>query len=772
MASEKNEFLDLLVQQRIAANAEQIRNSLKQIAAGNPLGAETQPERAVDRLQAKSNLPRQQVEMMAANISETARAIESGGGAEMMAKGPAPEAIWGSTLDFVGVAFLQRGRQVADAVGRVAFLDGRPNGTGFMVGPNLFLTNHHVLESPAESAHFCVEFDYEVAPGGATLAVSRFAFDSALCFVTDDTSGLDFTLIGVGRKLSGPKDLDRFGFIPLSNAADKHMLGEVANIIQHPQGRLKEVVLRENQLVARDETRKVLHYIADTEPGASGSPVFNNQWEAIALHHWGGPWIEGRNSVGSRREINEGIRISAVVNFIKAALPNFSGSTLAKARDLLDLWDRSGRRGESHRQPSSSLVPEPDQEPASNPRISEDGRVTWTIPLELSLRLPGYASTAQPKTAITPAKSDPITEVVVSEAKRKKEDFSDRSGYEPGFIPGFIVPLPKLAAHHSPARNLQAAAGDDPFELRYHHFSIKINAARRLAYFTACNIDGAAIKSVNRDDKTVTDNPSLKDLGVESLGAEGSDAFRPDDRISLDEQMTKPFYEEQRVPGFPDPKSKDRIARMFQKGHIILRGDPAWGIESMALAAERDTFFYTNAAPQVGFFNQGSQLNRPGSKGKLRWRAVETYVLRNAVTMRQRITVFAGPVFADTDPDYRFDSKVPMHFWKIAVWAENDGLRSIALLADQSEVLKVMPEGLPSTEAFQDPDEIARVAEFLTTITDIEALTGLDFGVAVREADVRAGEAQKNVIDGATPALLKPARKPKPRKRTAKQKTR
>ena len=63
---------------------------------------------------------------------------------------PGPEAIRGSTLDFIGVAFLERGRRgggAADAVGRVAYLNGGPQGTGFLVTPRLFLTNHHVIES-------------------------------------------------------------------------------------------------------------------------------------------------------------------------------------------------------------------------------------------------------------------------------------------------------------------------------------------------------------------------------------------------------------------------------------------------------------------------------------------------------------------------------------------------------------------------------------------------------------------------------------------------
>ena len=343
-----------------------------------------------------------------------------------------------------------------------------------------------------------------------------------------------------------------------------------------------------------------------------------------------------------------------------------------------------------------------------------------------------------------------------------------------------MLPLPKHdGAPGRAARNLLAEADDDPFELRYHHFSIVMNAERRLAYFTACNIDGSRSKAVNRDDKTVIEDPTLKDLGVESIGAEGaeaSDDFSPDRRIDLNEQMNRPFYEKQKVPGFPDPQSKERIARMFQKGHIIMRGDPAWGTDQEALAAERDSFFYTNAAPQVGFFNQGSALNRPGSKGKLRWRAVETYVLRNAVTTRGRITVFAGPVFRDDDPAYRFDSRVPLRFWKIACWSDGSDLHSIALLADQKPVLEVMPEGFDvGAEAFDDPLEIARVSEFLSTVAEIEEMTGIDFGEDVREADIRAGSESRREpaqsfdarqLPQARPAQ-KPAAQPSPRERAA-----
>ena len=45
---------------------------------------------------------------------------------------------------------------------------------------------------------------------------------------------------------------------------------------------------------------------------------------------------------------------------------------------------------------------------------------------------------------------------------------------------------------------------------------------------------------------------------------------------------------------------------MFERGYIILCGDPGWGTEVQAVAGERDTFFYNNAPPQVCFFYQCS----------------------------------------------------------------------------------------------------------------------------------------------------------------------
>lgn len=766
-----------IVRSRLKAMRPEIDASLANIANGNPLASEPVSSRRIMRIQAKTGFGHAKAAMMSAMIDAAAtpaRANVRG------VKDPGPEAIQGASIDFVGIAFLEQGRRAADAVARVAFLDGRPQGTGFMVAPGLFLTNHHVLKSPDDARRFQVQFDYENDPSDRPRTASAFFLNPDACFVTDDIQGLDFTLIGVGQRRSGNRALDDFGYIPLSDAGDKHALGETANIIQHPDGRFKEVVLRENRLVARDETHQVLHYTADTEQGSSGSPVFNNEWEPIALHHWGGPWREvmGTNGQPLSREINEGIRISAIVGKLKANTDG--GATGASVQRALDLWENQ-RRMDTAPPPVNEATPRrvdaslgaPAQQTTPAPRRNADGSVTWTFPIEISVAAPLMGAATLSAAPGSRPSDGPHAARDAEAAAWKTEDFNNRGGYEAGFIPGFVVPLPSLAGvNWAPAKNRLASPGEDPHELHYHHFSIVMNADRRLAGFTAVNIDGARIKAVNRDTKAVINNPTINDLGVESLqedGAEASDDFRPDRRILPEEQMNAPFYEKQKVQGFPDPKSPARIARIFQKGHIILRSDPAWGgTDDEALAAERDTFFYTNAAPQIGFFNQGSPLNRPGTKGKLRWRAVETYVLRNAVTMRKRICVFAGPIFANTDPVYRFNSKVPLRFWKIAIWSDGAALRAIALIADQKPVLKIMPEGA-EPEAFGDDEELARVSEFLTTVAEIERLTGLDFGAATRAADVRAGGDRSPAIDLGPEDLVIPPPKPavRPRKTSA-----
>ena len=68
----------------------------------------------------------------------------------------------------------------------------------------------------------------------------------------------------------------------------KLQVDDFVNIIQHPGGLPKQIAIYHNIVVFADLGR--VQYLTDTMPGSSGSPVFNNEWQVVAMHHSGG-WI-------------------------------------------------------------------------------------------------------------------------------------------------------------------------------------------------------------------------------------------------------------------------------------------------------------------------------------------------------------------------------------------------------------------------------------------------------------------------------------------------
>ena len=82
-------------------------------------------------------------------------------------------------------------------------------------------------------------------------------------------------------------------------------------IIGHPRGRDLELSLQDNQLLACNDT--LLHYRTPTEPGSSGSPVFEPEdWRVIALHHKGGEEMRRIDGQEGTYQANEGIAILAL----------------------------------------------------------------------------------------------------------------------------------------------------------------------------------------------------------------------------------------------------------------------------------------------------------------------------------------------------------------------------------------------------------------------------------------------------------------------------
>ncbi|HLG39700.1 MAG TPA: hypothetical protein VI461_08525, partial [Chitinophagaceae bacterium] len=67
------------------------------------------------------------------------------------------ESIQGSTMDFMGIYFADLCRAASRSVARIIFPDGSPQGTGFMISPELFITNNHVISTKEAAQSFRIE---------------------------------------------------------------------------------------------------------------------------------------------------------------------------------------------------------------------------------------------------------------------------------------------------------------------------------------------------------------------------------------------------------------------------------------------------------------------------------------------------------------------------------------------------------------------------------------------------------------------------------------
>lgn len=81
-------------------------------------------------------------------------------------------------------------------------------------------------------------------------------------------------------------------------------------IIGHPAGSDLELSLQDNNLIGCNDTW--LHYRTPTEPGSSGSPVFEqNDWKVVGLHHKGTEEMKRLDGEG-KYQANEATSILAL----------------------------------------------------------------------------------------------------------------------------------------------------------------------------------------------------------------------------------------------------------------------------------------------------------------------------------------------------------------------------------------------------------------------------------------------------------------------------
>jgi endonuclease G, mitochondrial len=388
------------------------------------------------------------------------------------------------------INFLARGLQAAASVARlrVRLRDGSGEwfGTGFLVAPNLIVTNHHVLPNAAAAALAIAEFNFQHDLNGVESLRRVYNLMPSSLFFSD--AALDVSFVEVAPRAFDGTPLSEFGFLPLIARSGKGLDKEWVSLIQHPGGQPKQIAIRDSQILTLSsedvegiDLDKFIHYSTDSEPGSSGSPVLNDQWQVVALHHKAVPdynseyerlardgktiWTEEMGEAEKGWIANQGVRISAIYTMLTERRFEDPKANTVRQRLLSAL-------ASAPRLILSELSPPPDDE---------------------SLEKQGADSPA--------------------------EFFKDASGYDPDFLSRRIS-LPKVKSQEDRDQLAVLIGTDRAVELKYTHFSIVFDAERRFARFTAVNIDG---------------NSLVRNSGVET-------SWRRDGRIDVERQCDDDFY--------------------------------------------------------------------------------------------------------------------------------------------------------------------------------------------------------------------------------------
>ncbi|SFT96441.1 endonuclease G [Algoriphagus locisalis] len=243
----------------------------------------------------------------------------------------------------------------------------------------------------------------------------------------------------------------------------------------------------------------------------------------------------------------------------------------------------------------------------------------------------------------------------------------------------------------------------------YLNYSVQISTSRKLAFFSACNIDGSLFKKVPR-----------------------RDSWKKDSRVG-EFQLGRELYSA--------PKG------YFDRGHLTKREDVQWG-ESSAIAynAANSTFYFPNAVPQH------KDLNRDV------WRSLEDYILHKETAKKGlKINVFTGPVLMKSDPFFvtqvkNVDIQIPLYFWKVVVFLKDDGkLYRAGFLMCQKKLL-VEDGTVEELEHFTEEDRLfqafSKAATYQVNISLIEEITGISIPHAADSyVDNRPRELVLQVVD-------------------------
>jgi len=248
------------------------------------------------------------------------------------------------------IMFFEKALKAQKSVARLLvprIFDGEPIGsppesvvgTGWMIGPNMLLTNYHVIAARYSGEESPSKYDLQIQ---AEKAITWFGYnnwdsahtDYCCTHIIQTNQNLDYALLHLDMMpIYGDVPLSDWGILSTNRTQFPYEKGKRLNIIQHPRGEEKRLAIRSNYYIGSSSLPNRparIQYLTDTEPGASGSPVCDDDWNVVALHHAAIRVPESQYKGDAVKYNNEGIEISAVLNDIENSIrAQILGSTNA-----------------------------------------------------------------------------------------------------------------------------------------------------------------------------------------------------------------------------------------------------------------------------------------------------------------------------------------------------------------------------------------------------------------------------------------------------------
>lgn len=240
-------------------------------------------------------------------------------------------------------------RMLIDCPARVCKIEiGVGSGTGFLVGPDLVMTNYHVMQpvfarrTPVGEVN--CRFDYSSKGDGTPVGdqgkrTSRLS-PAEWCIAKSEVSDwdrdhtaseptadqLDYCILRLAERvgedrLYGASDQEfrKRDWFRLNDQSNIDPISSQLFMFQHPRGSPLKFAIGDHR--GFNTTKNRIYYDINTLPGSSGSPILNSDFELIGIHNSG--WKHAHEFAQIGRKANQGIPIANIAEHLFPQFPKF-----------------------------------------------------------------------------------------------------------------------------------------------------------------------------------------------------------------------------------------------------------------------------------------------------------------------------------------------------------------------------------------------------------------------------------------------------------------